>query len=351
MERLTAILTAAISISCILAQTQDSDEVRLTPGDGMPLDRFGSAVAINGDFLIIGAPGHNGNGANFGAAYLFRNESTTWTEVTKLLPADGAASDFFGSSVAIDGEFAVVSAYEKDDVAPHSGAVYVFMHDGSSWIETTKLFSPDISQNSHFGESVSISDKDVVVGATGIDKQHTGFAQIFRRDNATEAWFEVTNFFTPDIGEGDNFGSSLTIRGDYLITGDENCPVGIASGIAYIFERQNGVWNLVERLNASDAKEGDQFGWKVSIDGDFAIIGAPGNDESGAGSGATYIFQRQNGSWAEVGKLSLDDITAGIADQCNRRPSGFFLGQTIQPIQSRDQYRLSNTGQQVIARY
>ena len=309
MRRMFINLATFAVLSLNIAFAQAHQPVTLKASDGMTLDQFATAAAVDGNFAIIGAPRPANNGVESGTAYIFRNDVTTWTEVAKLTASDAAAGDQFGFSVAIQGNYVVVGAPEKDDVGSHSGAVYVFQQTGNTWVETAKLSSTNIAQDSHFGWSVSIDGDYVAAGATGTDKQHPGLVHIFQRDGNT--WPEVTNFFTPDIGEGDNFGSSLSLSGDYVIVGDENYPAGEASGAAYIFKRNGTSWTNVAKIIASDGSPGDQFGWSVSIDRDFAIVSAVGDDDAGDSSGSAYVFQRIDSTWMEIAKLTASDGVIG----------------------------------------
>ena len=292
-----------------IASAQVINGIRVTASDGAPLDRFGSAVSIDGDYTIVGAVGHADNGSESGAAYMFMRVDTTWMEMAKLTASDGAAGDEFGFSVAMKGDYAVVGAPEKDDIGSHSGAVYVFQRNGNTWAETGKLSGSFVTQDSHFGWSVSIDGDYLAAGATGIDSQHPGLVYIFQRIG--NSWTEVSNFFTPDIGEGDNFGSSLSISGEYVIVGDENYPAGGASGAAYVFKRNGASWTNMAKLTASDAALGDQFAWTVSINGDYAVVSAPSNDDAGESSGSVYIFGRQDSNWVEITKLTAGDAFIG----------------------------------------
>ncbi|MCH8033036.1 MAG: T9SS type A sorting domain-containing protein [Bacteroidetes bacterium] len=311
MRRFFTNLAALTLFWLSIVAAQSTQPFTLNASDGVPLDRFGTAVAIDGDFAIVGAPGHTDNGAESGAAYIFRNDVTTWTEIAKLTASDGTTGDEFGFSVAIQGDYAVVGAREKDDVGPHSGAVYVFQRTGNTWTQTTKLMGSLVTWDSHFGYDVAIDVDYVVASATSIDKQHPGLVFIFQRSG--NIWREVSNFFTPDIGEGDNFGSGLSISGDYVVIGDENYPAGGASGIAYIFKRApaGAGWTNEAKLTASDTAPGDQFGLSVSIDSDFVIVSAPSDDDAGESSGSAYIFQRQDTNWVEIAKLTAGDAFTG----------------------------------------
>ncbi|MCH2143465.1 MAG: FG-GAP repeat protein, partial [Phycisphaerales bacterium] len=120
-------------------------------------------------------------------------------------------------------------------------------------------------------------------------------------------FFPGQNVTSYDAGEGDEFGESVAIDGDYAIIGTKNDDS--FRGSAYIFERQaGGNWNQVQKLITTDAEEFDYFGCSVAISGDLAVVGARGEDGNDYNSGAIYIYERQfNGSWDEVARYVIDD--------------------------------------------
>ncbi len=113
---------------------------------------------------------------------------------------------------------------------------------------------------------------------------------------------------TPTTADADLFGYSVSIDGDYAIVGaNENDDAGTGSGSAYIFVRSGTNWTEQAKLTASDAAEGDHFGTSVSISGDYAIVGAHANDDGGSYSGSAYIFVRSGTNWTEQAKLTASD--------------------------------------------
>jgi hypothetical protein len=136
-------------------------------------DNLGYSVAVSGDYAVAGAPGDDGTaGTNRGAAYVFErnyNGTNNWGEVATLT-AGSDAEDFayFGHSVAIDGDYVVVGAYMDDDTATDSGTAYVFHRNYPStdaWGQVAKLKASDAAAGDAFGCSVAISGDYVVVGA------------------------------------------------------------------------------------------------------------------------------------------------------------------------------------------
>jgi hypothetical protein len=138
-------------------------ETKLIASDGASSDYFGYSVAVDGDTVVVGARYDDDNGVDSGSAYVYRFDGTDWIE-TKLLASDGATDDRFGISASVDGDTVVVGAYGDDDNGSNSGSAYVYTFDGSSWIET-KLIASDGASSDRFGISASVDGDTVVVGS------------------------------------------------------------------------------------------------------------------------------------------------------------------------------------------
>jgi len=145
--------------------TAFAKETKLTASDGAVNDLFGISVAIAGDTIVVGAQGDDDNGTGSGSAYLFMRTGLTWTQQAKLTASDAAASDHFGNSVAIAGDTIVVGAIFDDDSGTESGSAYVFTRAGTTWTEQAKLTASDGAANDWFGTSVAIAGDTIVVGA------------------------------------------------------------------------------------------------------------------------------------------------------------------------------------------
>jgi len=281
---------------------------KLTVSDGEEFDRFGSSVSIDDDYAIIGARGDDGNSSDSGTAYMFKRDGKNWIEQAKLAASDGAERDYFGTSVSVDGDYAIIGADRDDDMGGDSGSAYVFKREGEIWNEQAKLTASDGNNDDWFGSRVSINGDYVIVGAlldddTGIS---SGSAYIFKRDG--ENWIEQTKLNASDGEAYDLFGSSVSIDGVYAIVGaNYDDDTGANSGAAYIFKREGENWSQQTKLTASDGNDGDFFGLSVSIYGDYAIVGACWSDDKDPNSGSAYIFKRDSEIWSEQAKLTASD--------------------------------------------
>jgi hypothetical protein len=204
--------------------------------------------------------------------------------------------------------YAVIDDGVNDPVISYSSGPLEIFHDNA---DETKIFAGDAAQSDEFGKSVSVSGDYAIVGADGNDSggSDSGAAYIFKRECNT--WVEQAKLVSGDANAQDHFGRSVSISGDYAIVGAcQDDESGTNSGAAYIFVRNGEEWIQQAKLITSDAGANDYFGYAVSISGDYAIVGAY---QHNAGQGAAYIFKRDGDNWTEQAKLA-----AGVPDECRR---------------------------------
>jgi len=157
------------------------EQQKITASDGASDDYFGYSVSISGDTAIVGAHGKDDKGSLSGGAYVFVRDGTTWSEQQKLTASDGTVNDYFSYSVSISGDTAIVGAHGDDDRGSGSGSAYVFVRHGTTWSEQQKLRASDGAGSDYFGSSVSISGDAVIVGAYADDDNvfDSGSAYVF----------------------------------------------------------------------------------------------------------------------------------------------------------------------------
>jgi hypothetical protein len=283
-------------------------QAKLTAGDGAADEHFGGSVSISGDYVIVGADMDDDKGSNSGSAYIYFRDGSSWTEQAKLVASDGADNDYFGYTVSISGDYAIVGAPYDDINGVNSGSAYIFYRSGTSWTEQVKLMASDGAAWDEFGWSVGISGDYAIVGAYYDDDKGTdsGSAYIFSRSGTS--WSEQAKLTAGDGVASDVFGISVGISGDYAIVGA--CGVDGMKGSAYIFNRNDTIWTEQAKLIASDNTAGDCFGFSTSISGDYAIAGARFDDDKGTDSGSAYLFVRIDTIWSEQVKFTAFDGAA-----------------------------------------
>ncbi len=296
------VFTAALVVGLATPVWAGQDELaKLTASDAAMVDYFGYSVGISGNTAIVGAYGDDDGGDWSGSAYLF--DATTGTQITKLTASDAAADDWFGYSVGISGNTAIVGADGNDDAGSYSGSAYLF--DAATGTEITKLTASDAAAYDSFGISVGISGNIAVVGAHGDGDggSRSGSAYLFDVSTGNQL-FKLT---APDAATDDYFGRSVGISGNTAIVGAYgNDDAGSYSGSAYLFDATTGA--QIAKLTASDAAALDYFGFSVGISGDTAIVGAYLDDDGGNASGSAYLFDATTGT--QIAKLTASDAAA-----------------------------------------
>ena len=297
------------------------EEQRLVALDGDLHDEFGFPVALNPvdpTLIVVGARLDDDEGFNSGSAYVFRYnpDSQLWAQEQKLTAWDGDANDRFGTGVSIWADVAMIGARLDDDPDPDTGSVYVFRYDPvtETWQEQQKLIPSDWEFSGRFGASVSLEGDWAVIGARTHHEEASaeGAAYIFRFDPKMQRWEEQQKLQASDAAEFNLFGASVSLSGDTALIGATfgDAPGVFNSGAAYIFQFNGKQWVEKQKLTASDAGFGDQFGRSVSLSGQTAIIGALVDDDVGNASGSAYIFTEDAGGWIERAKLHSSDLEA-----------------------------------------
>src|SRR5262245_23070998 len=267
--------------------------------------------------------------------------------------------DFFGFSISVSGDTAVVGAFGEDggargvtmnwglNNAPDSGAVYVFVRDGTNWSQQAYIKASNTGIEDWFGISVSISGDTLVVGAphedsaaTGVgtgglnnNAPNSGAAYVFVRNGTT--WSQQAYVKASNTETFDEFGTSVAISGDTAVIGayhEGSDATGVNgtqtnnnaddSGAAYVFVRTGTSWSQQAYLKASNTNATDVFGFTVSVSDNTAVIGAPLEDSNATGvngidtdnsledSGAAYVFVRTGATWSQQAYLKASNADA-----------------------------------------
>ncbi len=290
------------------------------------LDLFGSAVALDGDTLVVGAFGEssaatgvNGdqsdNSAELaGAAYVYtRDDAGAWSQQAYLKASDTDSSDSFGSALAIDDDTLIVGAPETfactgcDTSTETGGKVYVFTRDGTgTWSQQAMLQPDNVSRFDRFGSAVAIEGDTLVAGAPESGTSNSGAVYVYTRDGSG-AWAEQEQLSAHNTSWGDKFGSDVELRNGKLLigaSGEGNQTGQVGAGAAYVFSRDvSQQWQQMMYVRADNGEEQDAFGSSVAIGDTFFVVGAifeesgatgingDPADNSAPNSGAVYVFE------------------------------------------------------------
>jgi hypothetical protein len=290
----------------------------LSAPDGMVGDQFGSAVGMWGETIVVGAPGADVLPIHdVGAAYVFTRQSGVWTLQAKLLAGDGAVDDLFGTAVAIEGDEIAVGAYQAD--APSrvdSGAAYIFRRAGIEWFEAAELQPALVESGDGFGLALAMDGDRLVIGAFGDDHPgaiDAGAAYAYARSG--NAWVEEAKLTPSDVAAGDAFGFAVSVHGDDALIGAHGDNLGTVAdaGSAYVFSKVGPDWAQTAKLTAADAAAGDHFGVSVSLRDKVAAVGAYVDDlPPNTDAGSAYVFRGGVENWYQMSKLTPSD--PGAAD-------------------------------------
>ena len=321
---------------------------------------FGGSLALDGDTLVVGSVGQDTLGSNSGAAYVFTRTAGVWSQQAFLKASNPGASDNFGRSIDVDGDTLIVGApnedsnalgvggSQTDNSAANSGAAYVFVRSGTSWLQQAYVKASNTGADDQFGYSVALVGDTAVVGAvneasnaTGVNgvqsnnsQSKAGATYVFTRSGST--WSQQAYLKASNTDNNDQFGIALAMSGETLVigsAGESSSSPGVNgnqldesqqdAGAAYVFVRTSGVWAQQAYIKASNPGLEDLFGIEVALHGDTLVVGAfhensnatgvDGNqaDESADDAGAAYVFERNGTTWSQLAYLKASNTQAG----------------------------------------
>ncbi|PIE46312.1 MAG: hypothetical protein CSA45_00180 [Gammaproteobacteria bacterium] len=289
------------------------EKQKLTADDGKIYDQFGYSVTLDGEHLVVGAYAANiGNNRKQGAVYTFAYEGMNWVEKQKITASDGQKFQRFGNAVALDDNRLLVGAELTNiDGNNNQGAAYLFAYDGTSWAEQKKLTAITGKEQDRFGYSVALNGDRLLVGAPYADTHgnfNQGAAYVFTSDGAN--WADGQELTIANDSPLSYFGTSVALDGGHLLVGAPGARIGSNSyqGGVYYFTNNGTNWSQKQILSANDGAESDYFGIAVALAGNQLLVGASNANEN---KGIAYEFAYIGVTWLEKQKLTADN---GMAD-------------------------------------
>lgn len=329
----------------------NSNEHKILSSDGDPGDYWGKVVSISGDYAAVGRETDDSNGTNTGAVYLFKRINNSWVQDVKLTAIDGNPNDKFGHSVKVHNGYLFVNAYEDDELGyTNNGSVYVYKFINSTWVLQAKLMANDTETNHYFGRAIDASGNYLSICANGsvyifenlngtwtqVDKivptvSNSSFGQlvdisgnrlIVGASNSAYIFQKVGNVWVEEIKLTGNtsvgssvFATSVAISGDYAFVGDYKYDVNKYGffqnsnsnwGRVYVYKRvgiPGLLWANTQNFYPHKYDTEDNFGKSISMSGNYALVGAPGNDSTGV----AYLYQLEGSSWVEKEQIRSFD--------------------------------------------
>lgn len=290
----------AVALSIVQSPVSVTYQQKLTHVPAGSSERFGAAVALDGDRLAVGTAEIFGDGTVF----LYERSGGSWVLAQTIDAPPGGYQSYFGSVLALEDDTLVIgSPYQSQGGSP-SGAVYVYVHDGSSWTFQQQLTSPTVGYLDFFGQTLSISGDTIAVGCPFDDTAvfESGSVYVFVRGGTT--WTEQARLAPLLPMVADRFGGGLALEGDTLAIGAFNDDAGQSnSGAVYVFTRSSNVWTQVQKLKPADPNANQYFGETIDLQGSRLAISARGDDHAGYNTGAAYVFELAGANWVQQAKL------------------------------------------------
>lgn len=269
-------------------------------------DYFGNSVSIKGDYAVVGTR----NSQTEGAAYIFARVGNTWAQQAKLTASDGAVGDMFGITVAIYDNYAVIGSPKDDvDTSVDCGSAYIFTRTGTVWAEQVKLIAPDKSRLNSFGSAVSLNGNNLVVGAPGAKSAYPYI-------NSGNSWLPLrkildTFLFAPAV----DFANVVAVTNKYMVITDR----GTGIGRAYLYNFADTGW-IFDTTFTHSTGFGAPFGTAASLSGNYLAIGSvTGSPTNFSYLGGVQCYQRVDTVWVSIKGIG----TLGLGN------SSYSLGRSV----------------------
>ena len=305
-RRLVRVLECVLAMSIMSAATTPATlnppPLAILTDHSLSNDEFGTTVAISSDGRIVAV----GASGNEGAVYIFVEPALGWTSTstyTAKLTTGSSQVSGFGYSVAISPDGKTIAAGAPNATSPtgSQGVILIFEEPANGWISSShpsaELYTNGTLTGGLLGGYVATSGNTVVAG---VPQGPYGVSAAFVFVEPTAGWHSMTEtaILSPsDNTIGDDL-ESVAISGNTIVVGGpQNETVSGEPGAAYVYVRPSSGWtDMTEtaRLTASDAKQYDDLGISVAIQGSTIAVGA---NEDNVGPGAAYIFVEPAGGW------------------------------------------------------
>lgn len=257
---------------------------------------FGVACAVDGDRLAVAAPSEDAGVENAGAVYVFREVRGAWEQEARLVSPAPVVDERFGSALAMEGNRLLVGAPGRDDFA---GVVYEFVRSDGLWGLAGEIQAAEPESGAVFGANVGLRGEEAIIGEpfeNPDDVLDAGATYVFSK--ATDAWTQMARLTASTASPGQEFGHAVSLDGHTVVVGTEVESSGEAA-YAFIFERHGNAWREVAALTSPEGPSGDVFGEDVSVEGQTVVVGAYLGDHDGVGgAGLSYVYRRTGDGWS-----------------------------------------------------
>lgn len=284
------------------AEVELSFEMSFAPPALVNAARAGQSVAIDGDIVLVGAPGDSVHGSDAGAVHVWRRTAGVWDFQETIRPLSVAAGDSFGQAVAISEGVALIGAPGDDDHGLNAGLVYVFVTGTTGWSQQQSFSGSLVNPGDAFGSAVAMDGNTAVIGANRDDTSANDAGAAYVMKRGTSFWGEQAKLLAPNAAANDQFGVSVALDGDLAVIGAPAADTnGVNSGAVYVFERSGNTWDGGVQLPGVGNSWFDGFGESVDTDGTRIVVGAPGDDSIAVDAGSAWSFVNDGSAWVLEG--------------------------------------------------
>ena len=283
------LVASSLLVVCLSQCPAEVDQTPTTP-DGLA----GTSVAVDGDLAVIGAPIGTGNDWASGMAIVYRHVDNVWIREAELIAEDGAVGDMMGVSVDVHNGRVIAGAWFNNHAGTNSGAAYIFEQVKGQWIQTTKLTADDAAAQDTFGRRVAI-DGDVCIVTAPLDDDNgssSGSAYVYQFDGA---WFQLQKLTAKTAVSGDQFGLGLAMDGERIVIGAPWAEDG--KGRAHLFDRANVMFFESEVFTDPNGASMDNFSFGIDVEGDVVSIGSYLDDDIAPDAGSVFVFASGFAGW------------------------------------------------------
>ncbi len=278
--------------------------------DGITGDYFGSTIAHQNDSLFIGAPGDDDAGQWSGSVYVYKKSDQGWKQHQKLVASDAKKQQRFGSSISTNGSMILIGAPGDNSNGESSGAAYLFEKRNKTWIQSNKFTASNPHPFQYFGISVCLQQQTALIGAPGDHTNGAWAGAIYLFEKKSDSWKQILKSIPTQVSPGDTFGTSLSLKDTVFAVGAPSNNNDNLPGAVYIYTKtvsktfaDQYEWKLLARISSPSSGNEDNFGKTIAMNHQYLAIGAPSDNEYGDRSGAVYLFNRNENTLAFQEKI------------------------------------------------
>jgi hypothetical protein len=290
--------------------TNTLEQTHQNPNPGIG-DFFGESLAIQGDTMVIGAYRDDLAGLQQGRVYIYTRTAGVWSIEQTINNPTPVDYDYFGNSVSLDGDTLVIGAYLDDISASNAGNVYVYTRSAGVWTLEQEINNPTPIASDQFGYSVGINGDTLAIGAPNEDTglSDAGSVYIYTRSGTT--WTLEKEINNPNPMAGAEFGIAISLDIDRILIGAHSYEGTLGwEGEAYVFTRVAGIWTLEQTISPPIPTANAYFGWRVHLHGEVLVVGANWDSLAGTDSGAVYVYRLVSGTWTLEQSIGNPNPTA-----------------------------------------